>query len=100
MNRIVDYIGTLVAITVFLMSVTGAVADPLVMSSFDNGAEGWSVADFDQDFWTNVTNFEVSWSGMGGNPDGFISETAPRPRAYTFSAPEKFRGHSSLYARS
>ena len=77
-----------VALAVMLMGAGYAVGDPIAISTFDSGTEGWMV----------VSNGDPphygppDWSG-GGPTGGYIYDTDMDDGGWGFQAPEDFLGH-------
>ena len=88
---------TIISAAAFYTSPANAA--PLVQSTFDTSADGWSVADIADPpsgaAPTVVMLYTLSYSATGGNPGGYIYEQDPSGNDYYFQAPSKFLGNQS-----
>lgn len=64
-------------------------ADPIAISTFDSGNEGWLVVS------TEGYVGPADWSPTGGNPGGYIYDTDMDDGGWGFLAPAKFLGNVS-----
>ncbi len=70
-----------------------------VVSTFDAGDEGWTIADLASGGpYVNVLGrYSVNWAGSGGDPGGYISRLDPSTNSFFFDAPAAFLGDKSAY---
>lgn len=73
-----------------LLAVSMLPAAGAVISSFDSGPEGWTVAG-------DGANTSVAYVASGCNPGGCIQRTDLTPGYMHFSAPAAFTGNLSMY---
>jgi hypothetical protein len=84
---------------IFVAISSSARAAIIASSTFDSGAEGWSVVDLPT---PNISNpppvlgtYPVTFFSSGGNPGGYISMTDPSGNWFMFSAPNTYLGDQS-----
>ena len=77
------------AVLLFSFSLSAAQADPIAISTFDYGNEGWLVVS------TEGYVGPADWSPTGGNPGGYIYDTDMDDGGWGFLAPAKFLGDVS-----
>ncbi len=73
-------------------------ANPPIASSFDDGAEGWTIADLNCSNYAQIVGGgSIAWLATGGAPSGFIRSTDPTGNCYSFESPPIFEGDRSSY---
>lgn len=73
-------------------------AQASVSSSFDTDSENWQVvsfADFSQNNYSIVGQYQPSYVSGGGNPGNYLAASDPDSGDFTFSAPAAFLGAQS-----
>ncbi|MBD9360128.1 laminin B domain-containing protein [Methylomonas fluvii] len=83
----------LLPVAVVLLTSQPVVAS--VSSSFDVDSENWQIvsfADFSQNNYSIIGQYQPSYVSGGGNPGNYLSATDPDSGDFTFSAPAAFLG--------
>lgn len=87
-------LGSLAALCVASCAVTA----PPIATSFQIGAEGWTVADLNCSNYAQVIGpGTTTWIASGGSPGGVIRSTDPTSSCYSFESPAAFEGNRSEY---
>ena len=90
MNTLLITSITVVVLSAGHLTTTKAAA----ISTFDSGAEGWTVVNFtdlSNNAYTITGTNSPTFTASGGNPGGYISSADPDTSDFTFSAPAAFR---------
>jgi len=67
-------------------------------SSFDAGAEGWTILDLSCSSDAVLDEYPIEWAADGGDPGGHVFATDPTDNCSVFSAPAAFLGDQSAFA--
>lgn len=94
-NHFTSSVGGLAALCVASYAVTA----PPIATSFQTGAEGWSIADLNCSNYAQIVGpGTITSFASGGSPGGFIRSTDPTSNCYSFESPTAFEGNRSDYA--
>lgn len=88
---------------IWVLGITVAFGNPIVeaasvVSTFDSGPEGWVQLAIDGDTRQILHEYSVSWSSVGGQPNGHIwaeDPDLPMPNGWSFGAPPAYLGNKS-----
>lgn len=86
-------------LVVLSLLVASAHAGPPVLSTFDRGAEGWTIKDLNCSNYAQIVGGgTIAHLAAGGATGGFIRSTDPSGNCYSYDAPAAYLGDRSAYA--